>query len=386
MSTTPCPPHVAVHVDATVLELERERLFGRLWIFAGFAQALATPQSYFARRIAGVPVLLRRTAGGLRAFLNQCAHRGMPLQHEGFGEGATVCPYHGWSYDGDGRVEAIPNKTLYGLAPGALPGGLRPLALRRIGDLLFVNLADDPMPIETQFAPEMIAAIETLSEHLDREVIHASFPVRYNWKLNMENVKDGNHVPFVHARGFATALRSGDAPMPAVEGADTRHITAPGVRKRQDSVPALSALSYAASAPVGLRPGWWAPFVKRFVPDAGSAERYYNWFLYPNVNLASVNGLHFLLQQFDPVAPDRTDFHLWMMTARRTGNAPDITALLRTLLDAERRVIEEDVRLLESMQAALGPWTPTPVLGAHEAPLAAQQRWHALHVLGEARP
>ena len=372
MTPTPCPPHVAVHVDASVLELERERLFGRLWIFAGFAQALAAPNSHFARRIAGVPVLLRRTAGGLRAFLNQCAHRGMPLHPEGFGDGATVCPYHGWSYDGEGRVEAIPNRGLYGFAAGSLPEGLRPLALRRIGELLFVNLADDPMPIEAQFAPGMIAAIEALSEHLDREVIHTTFPVRYNWKLNMENVKDGNHVPFVHARGFATALRPGDTVQPAAAQANTT----------QAAVPELRALSYATSAPVGLRPGWWAPFVKRFVPDPGSAERYYNWFLYPNVNLASVNGLHFLLQQFDPVAPDRTDFHLWMMTARRTGNAPDITALLRTLLDAERRVIDEDVRLLESMQAALGPWTPAPVPGAHEAPLAAQQRWHALHVLG----
>ncbi|MDF5810288.1 hypothetical protein P4123_30750 [Pseudomonas aeruginosa] len=31
------------------------------------------------------------------------------------------------------------------------------------------------------------------------------------------------------------------------------------------------------------------------------------------MNFCGVRGEHFLLQQYDPVAPGETDYHLWMM-------------------------------------------------------------------------
>jgi nitrite reductase/ring-hydroxylating ferredoxin subunit len=48
---------------------------------------------------AGVPVLLVRTGGELRALSNRCVHRGGPL-HEGEISGGTVtCPWHGSVFD-----------------------------------------------------------------------------------------------------------------------------------------------------------------------------------------------------------------------------------------------------------------------------------------------
>jgi nitrite reductase/ring-hydroxylating ferredoxin subunit/Fe-S cluster biogenesis protein NfuA len=60
----------------------------------GRAVALATPVA---------PVALVRTPGGVRAFRNECAHQGLPL------DGGTVdaeagtitCPWHGWRFDCD---------------------------------------------------------------------------------------------------------------------------------------------------------------------------------------------------------------------------------------------------------------------------------------------
>ena len=366
------------YVDEHVFQLERERLYGRLWIFAGFAQALRERHSYFARRVAGVPVLLQNTATGLRAFINQCPHRGMPVQRAGFGARALVCPYHGWSFDGQGALHAIPNEVEYGFEPQERAGlSMIPVALRQVGELLFVNLADDPMPIEQQFAPQMLAALDGLSRHLDHRLIHASFPARCNWKLTMENVKDANHVQFLHAESLFPAMRE--------EHANRAPPLAPGLtpapRIVRTAAPPLGALSYAVKTPLDIAPGWFAPLVERY----GTDNAYYNWFLYPNVNLCSINGLHFVLQQYDPVAPGSSDYHLWIMTARRKHPDTDFTALLRTLMSAERAVVEEDLQHLQALQGAFGPWSPPVSHGNYEQPLIDQHRWYVANVVHEAR-
>lgn len=53
--------------------------------------------------------LFRGEDGGVRAIENRCVHRQLKLS-EGQVDGCNLtCLYHGWSYDGDGRVVAIPH-------------------------------------------------------------------------------------------------------------------------------------------------------------------------------------------------------------------------------------------------------------------------------------
>ena len=79
----------------------------------------------------------RSHTGEVRAYVNQCRHRGSELiktscatntPHEPIGVGKrVVCPYHSWTYDADsGRLVGVPgqemgfpclNKADYGLSP-----------------------------------------------------------------------------------------------------------------------------------------------------------------------------------------------------------------------------------------------------------------------------
>src|SRR5262249_2244779 len=53
--------------------------------------------------------LYRRRDGELRALENRCAHRQLKLSSGGVDNCNLVCAYHGWAYDGDGRVVDIPH-------------------------------------------------------------------------------------------------------------------------------------------------------------------------------------------------------------------------------------------------------------------------------------
>ena len=68
------------YVDPAALRLELERVFRRLWQYAGRADEVAEPGAYFTCRAGDVPiVVVRGRDGQLRAFLNVCRHRGSLL-------------------------------------------------------------------------------------------------------------------------------------------------------------------------------------------------------------------------------------------------------------------------------------------------------------------
>ena len=101
------PP--ACYTERHWFDLEREKLFGRYWLLAGLTQQLRADNSFITRTLAGVPVLIQNCGGTLRAFRNACPHRAMPIQTECCGNRGLICPYHGWRFDHDGALRAIPN-------------------------------------------------------------------------------------------------------------------------------------------------------------------------------------------------------------------------------------------------------------------------------------
>jgi phenylpropionate dioxygenase-like ring-hydroxylating dioxygenase large terminal subunit len=343
------------YIDPTVFAREQTHIFGKLWIFAGLRSLLSEPDAFLTRKIAGIPIVIQNMSGRLKAFENQCAHRQMPLQFEDYGQRRLACRYHGWTYDANGCAKSIPDEQiLYRFTPEERSSlCLREYAVEVIGNLVFVNVDEHPMPIEQQFTAELRAQLESISGHFSSQAIHTRMPSRYNWKLNFENVLDSNHVPHVHPRTFRPLIKK-DVEQPApVEWV-------PDV----ENTP-LSSLSFAASMPMSVQPWPWHAMVDRY----GEADRYYNFFIYPNVNFISVGGLVFLVQQFDPIAPDHTDVRFTLMTAREKQRIGALPAILWGHLKGEKRVLDEDRALLEALQARLHAGGRRAFHGAYETQL-----------------
>ena len=184
--------------DEELLRRERAAIFAACWQYGGRAEQVAGPDSYLATDAGGVPLLVvRDSAGTLRAFLNVCRHRGAVLT-SGSGTRASIqCPYHAWTYDLDGTLREAPRS---GREPDFDPAAwaLRPASVDTWGPFLFVN----PDPAAAPLAEHLGDLPAILAEVIDLAGLcfhsRATFGADANWKIVVENFLECYHCPTAH--------------------------------------------------------------------------------------------------------------------------------------------------------------------------------------------
>ncbi|WP_250532622.1 aromatic ring-hydroxylating dioxygenase subunit alpha [Caballeronia sp. AZ10_KS36] len=384
------PP--ACYTDQAWFDREQKKIFGELWLLVGLTQQLQDENSFITRNLGGVPVLVQRVDGELRAYRNACAHRGMPIQQADCGKRKLICPYHSWSYNGDGSLRGIPNDKLYKICSSQRSElRLQTFALEVVGNFVFVNLSAEPIPITEQYSSDMLRVLEGISAYFAPEVSYTTFNVDYNWKLNFENILDWNHVSFVHKDTFAPLFDY--ASDGSQHGASTTASPLFGegrpladVEFHSGEIPArpvkLADLSQLRRCSLRYAPHWYSGLFER-AADPGAVL---HCVLFPNLNFGSIHGEHYYLQQYVPVAPDKFEYHSWVFTTRFKDGTPPQPHLLWGIHHAEKRVVDEDVVLLNALQKSLKSGSPINVLGDHEAPLAAMGTWYMQHLNEEGTP
>jgi phenylpropionate dioxygenase-like ring-hydroxylating dioxygenase large terminal subunit len=191
-----------LYTDPRAFELERERIFERVWNFYCHESEIARPGQYLAKEIAGAPLFVVRNAqGGLRAFYNTCRHRGSMVVDQPCGRAASLrCRYHWWTYSLDGDLLSVPGPEAYEPSGWRREDyGLVPVRVESLYGLVFVCL-DPEAPSLAEYVGE--APLPWLRQALgcgEMEVFHQRvLPVAANWKGWAENARDGYHVPCVH--------------------------------------------------------------------------------------------------------------------------------------------------------------------------------------------
>ena len=187
------------------LELEQERIFRRSWVFAGAAAEIPDIGDMIPLEIGGAPVvLLRDSAGKLRAFHNVCRHRGTKLVTGPCQQRVITCPYHAWCYGLDGRLRARPHfqgpdshETLDGGGKGTCD--LVPVRLEVWNGCAFLDLSGEAEPLVDWLAP-LLQRCKGYDFGAIRWAGKIGFEVAANWKLVYENYMEGYHVFAVHPR------------------------------------------------------------------------------------------------------------------------------------------------------------------------------------------
>eukprot|EP01087_Luapelamoeba_hula_P016312 TRINITY_DN5014_c0_g1_i1.p1 TRINITY_DN5014_c0_g1~~TRINITY_DN5014_c0_g1_i1.p1 ORF type:complete len:304 (-),score=36.89 TRINITY_DN5014_c0_g1_i1:448-1359(-) len=91
--------------DPAFYELEKDRIWNKLWVCAGYTTDIPNPGDTKVVQIAGDSIILSRgKKGELNAFYNVCRHRGSTIVHEDGNYKTFTCPYHCWSYALDGKL------------------------------------------------------------------------------------------------------------------------------------------------------------------------------------------------------------------------------------------------------------------------------------------
>jgi Rieske 2Fe-2S family protein len=187
------------YVDPGWFASEMERLFASRWICVGRAEALRARGDFFRRDVAGASVLVVNDGSGKpRAFHNVCRHRGTRLCNAAGGAfaGSIQCPYHGWTYDLQGRLIGAPQmEEVDGFVRDDYP--LRGVACEVWDGHAFINLSEAPPSLAEQlrdlprrFAPWTMADL--------RMVRRIEYDVAANWKLIVQNYNECLHCPIIH--------------------------------------------------------------------------------------------------------------------------------------------------------------------------------------------
>ena len=194
------------YTDATMSELERERVFGRVWLVAGRTDQVERAGQFLTIEIAGEPLVIARGADGvLRGFFNVCRHHAAAVATQS--EGTTQlfrCPYHGWTYGLDGALKGTPDFA--GVCNfDRSANGLVPLRVAVWETFVFLNLSSNAPPLEEFLGdlPPRVATLQlaTLRFHSRREYL-----LQCNWKVFVDNYLDGGyHLPYLH-KGLNSVL------------------------------------------------------------------------------------------------------------------------------------------------------------------------------------
>ncbi len=194
----------ADYTSHEVYEQERERIWWGDWVCLGRAEELANPGDYIVRELVGESVFVTRNADGeLHGFYNVCSHRGTKFLDDepaaGHVRKAFTCPYHGWTYDLNGRLIGTPNVKegeLFDRGDHPLHG----FAVEDCAGFVFANLSAEPRPLLEALneGAESVTMFDRFKLDELRIGVRIVYEVAANWKIIVENYNECLHCPQIH--------------------------------------------------------------------------------------------------------------------------------------------------------------------------------------------
>ena len=272
-------------VSPEVFAQEQAAIFSAQWVCVGHQTQIPNPGDFFLATVANESVIVVRDQQRVvRAHYNVCRHRGTRMCEEQSGRSSTIqCPYHAWTYALDGRLLGAPGMDEV--------AGFRKrehsLRAANVGvweGFIFVNLADDPTPLDEWFAPLNGRFAQFNLPNL-RSGKRIEYDVRANWKLIFENYSECYHCPGVHP------MLAKVSPYDSAENDLTEGPFLGGFMSISKGA-SLTMSGNACARPVG-----------EIRSEDHSRVFYYS--IFPNV-LLSMHPDYVMVHQIWPAAPDRT--------------------------------------------------------------------------------
>jgi phenylpropionate dioxygenase-like ring-hydroxylating dioxygenase large terminal subunit len=320
--------HRDVYTDPAIFELEMERIFGRAWLFVGHTSQVPQPGDFITTELGRQPVVMtRHRDGSVHVLLNRCTHRGAKVVNERNGNAPRLtCCYHGWSYDTDGQLAAVPVPE--GCAPGFAKEQFALAHAPRVGEyrgFVFASLTVKGPSFDDHIGP-MKANIDDLVDRAPAgELALDAGMHRYayagNWKLQVENVLDSYHVPFGHAstinkQGVQFARREGDQRGATVVETESKRTAASWKERKSYIVGNGHGWTSNTGLDDGKRSSPAFDGYKRVLEEKVGTERareiltprLHNTLIYPNM---SIMGLNIHVRVIKPIAVDRTEVTIY---------------------------------------------------------------------------
>ncbi|MBV9121356.1 MAG: Rieske 2Fe-2S domain-containing protein [Chloroflexi bacterium] len=196
-----------IFCDQAVFAAELTRVFEPSWLFVGHASQLKRPGDFFQSRMGreSVIVTLDRQSQ-VRVLLNTCRHRGMPVcRYDEGNTAAFTCPYHGWTYATDGKLQGVPrHDTAYGGSIQQEQWGLAQARVELFHGSIWATFNQAAPSLETYLGGMALYLRDLLQgpdgEDDGWEVIEGimKWQIACNWKLGAENFAGDTYHTTTH--------------------------------------------------------------------------------------------------------------------------------------------------------------------------------------------
>jgi len=163
LSKASIPPS-SWYTDPRFFAVEHRTVFHASWQFAGRADQVRDPGQYITYDIAGAPILVVKGEDEVvRGFFNVCRHHAAAVMTQCAGQAKHLrCPYHGWTYDLEGKLIFTPEFA--GVANfDRSANGLVPLQVAEWKGWAFAKLDDDGPSLEEFLGSHLRERFETLN-------------------------------------------------------------------------------------------------------------------------------------------------------------------------------------------------------------------------------
>ncbi len=187
--------------DEAFFDLEGDRLFRNNWLLVAHISDLPDDRDFLTFEVAGESaIVIRGNDNRLRAFHNVCRHRGARLLNEISGRcaPALTCPFHGWTYQLDGKLVGVPVENSFTNLDKA-GKSLVPVDLEVWMGFIFIrfapggdSLAATMKPVEDRLRPYRLPEMQPLENSRYRQWMPC------NWKVIHDIDNEGYHVPVGH--------------------------------------------------------------------------------------------------------------------------------------------------------------------------------------------
>ena len=200
-------PPSAWYTDPRILDLEQLAVFSRSWQPAGRSGQVRNPGQYITAEVAGESILIvRGNDSVLRGFYNVCRHHAAAVVTECEGKAENLrCPYHGWTYDLEGKLILTPEFA--GVANfDRNANGLVPVQIGEWQGWVFVKLDGGDISLEKFLDADLVERLKPLNLERLNWFERRSYFLNCNWKVFVDNYLDGGyHVPHIHG-GLSSVL------------------------------------------------------------------------------------------------------------------------------------------------------------------------------------
>ena len=180
-------------------DLEVEKLWKKTWQMACREDDIPDVGDYILYQIAHLEFIVARTGEAeFKAYPNVCLHRGRRLcQHDGKKAAIFRCPYHGWSWNLDGKLKEITCEWDF---PGVREevSHLPEAKVATWGGFIFINPDPDAISFEEYAGPAMMQHYAKMKLESRYKQAHVGRIIRANWKLMMEAFLEAYHSIATH--------------------------------------------------------------------------------------------------------------------------------------------------------------------------------------------